>query len=136
MAFRVDVVVGGIRSLAAELKSHGEAINYDLIKAGYTRWDIGRTLGWRDFRDFLTWMPPTAESAWYRSRKPNSWWVTPDLQLLAGILYATEGANWQRGGGAGNQPKPVKFPEDRKVDVTGLDDLAQRRDRLRRKRGD
>lgn len=137
MAERVGHDFGGIRSLAAELKAHGGAINYDLItKAnGLTRADIGRRLSWADFRDFLTWQPPTAESAWYRARKPNSWWVTPQLQILAGILYAAEGANWQRGGGSGNQPKPINFPEDKPdPKIRSAHELSERRQRLRQRR--
>lgn len=128
---------GGIRSLLIELREHGEAINFDLISRGWTRADIGRSLTWRDFHHFLKWMPPVPDSAYYRSRKPNSWWVTPDLQLLAGILYATEGANWQRGGGQGKAPTPVKFPEDTKISMKDIDELNARKEavRNRRKRG-
>jgi hypothetical protein len=80
-------------------------------------------------------MPPSGESAYYRARKPNSWWVTPELQLLSGVLYAVEAANWQRGGCQGNAPKPVKFPVDKEVSVKDVDDLNARRDRVRRRRG-
>lgn len=34
--------------------------------------------------------------------------------LLAGILDLLAGANWQRGGGKGSRPKPVKRPGDTK----------------------
>ena len=70
----------------------------------------------------------------YRARKPQSWWVTPDLQILAGILYALEGANWQRGGGKGDKPRPMKFPEDRKAPLKDSTELARRRAMLKRKR--
>lgn len=89
---------------------------------------------WREFHHFLKWVPPTGESAYYRSKKPNSWWVSPELQLLAGILYAVEGANWQRGGCQGSAPKPVKFPEDRDLGVKSSDELAARRAAMKRRR--
>lgn len=135
MAGAVREVVGGIRSLLVELREHGEAINYDLMQRGWTRRDIGRTLTWTDFHNFLRWIPPTGESAYYRSKKPNSWWVTPELQILAGILYAVEAANWQRGGCQGSGPKPVKFPEDKEVLIKDADELAERKRRRREMTG-
>lgn len=134
MAGAVDSHVGGIRSLLIELREHGEAINFDLISRGWTRGDIGRGLTWRDLHNFLRWIPPVAESAYYRARKPNSWWVTPELQLLAGILYAGEGANWQRGGGQGKPPNPVKFPEDVEVSLKDSDELKARKEAVRNRR--
>ena len=132
MAGRVHAEPGGIRSLAAELKTHGGAINYDLIRAGWTRSDVGVRLSWADLRDFIQWLPPTGESAWFRSRKPNTWWVSPEIQMLSGILFALDGANWQRGGGQGAKPKPTKFPEEPKIGSIGsAKDLAERKERLR-----
>lgn len=124
-------VFGGIRSLLTELRAHGEAINFDLISSGWTRSDIGRRLTWTDFYHFIRWQPPTSDSAYYRSRKPNSWWVTPELQMLAGVLYAVEAANWQRGGCQGNAPKPVKFPVDKEEAIKDSDELNERRRRRR-----
>ena len=126
--------VGGIRGLLDELKAHGEAITHDLIRYGWLRTDVGRRMGWREFWHWLRWLPPTGECAYWRSKKPRSWWVTPDLQLLAGVLYAVEGANWQRGGGKGSPPKPVKFPEDREVPIKDLDELNARKDEIKRRR--
>lgn len=134
MANPIDGELGGIRSLLIELREHGEAINHDLISRGWTRADIGGRLTWRDLHQFLKWMPPVPESAYYRSRKPRSWWVTPQVQVLAGILYAVEGANWQRGGGQGKPPKPMKLPEDKDVSMDA-DDLQARKDMIRRRRG-
>ena len=134
MAHPVHRVFGGIRSLLIELKKHGEAITYDLMSRGWTRGDIGRRITWTELYHFLRWMPPVAESAYFRSRKPNSWWVTPELQLLAGILYAAEGANWQRGGCQGNQPKPVNFPTDKEETVFDAEDLKSRREAIRKRR--
>lgn len=54
--------------------------------------------------------------------------------MLAGVLYAVEGANWQRGGCQGTGPKPVKFPEDKEVQIKSSDELAARKDEIRRRR--
>jgi len=43
------------------------------------------------------------------------------------LLYAAQCANWQRGGGKGNEPQPVRFPEDRETKVRDQDDLAERK---------
>lgn len=72
------------------------------------------------------------DSAYHRSTHPKTWWITPEVQFLSGILYALEGANWQRGGGKGPQPKPTKFPSDRTFethiqDSDELNDLKRRR---------
>jgi hypothetical protein len=60
--------------------------------------------------------------------------VTPEIQMLAGLLYAAEGANWQRGGGQGTAPKPVKLPVDKEPDVKDAEDLASRKEALKRRR--
>lgn len=56
--------------------------------------------------------------------------------LLASILDVLAGANWQRGGGKGARPKPVKRPGDRRGEQhygTAIPiDLAK--ERLRRRR--
>jgi len=135
VAGAVHGVVGGIRSLIVELREHGEAINFDLMCRGWTRRDIGVRLSWRDFHHFLKWLPPTAESAYFRALRPKSWWVSPEMQLLAGIMYALEGANWQRGGGQGTAPKPMKFPDDKEPVLKDLDELRARKDAIRRRRG-
>jgi hypothetical protein len=57
-------------------------------------------------------LPPTADSAYFRALHPKSWWWTPQTDFLAEILAAVQGGNWQRGGGKGPQPQPVKRPAD------------------------
>lgn len=131
MAQPVNCFIGGIRSLLVELNKHGEAINFDLMAKGWTRRDIGRRLTWTDLYNFIRWQPPDGTSAYYRSRKPNSWWVTPELQVLAGVLYAVDAANWQRGGCQGNAPKPMKFPVDREEPIKDADELNERKRRRR-----
>jgi hypothetical protein len=132
---------GGIRSLLDLLNGeYGEAVQADLLKQSWCRWDLGRRLGWSDFRIIVNWLPPSVDSAYFRARKPNSWWKMPEHDLLAGILFAGEGANWQRGGCKGDKPKPVKFPEDRDVKVRDQADLADKRQaqsaHLKRRRAD
>lgn len=54
--------------------------------------------------------------------------------MLAGVLYAAEAANWQRGGCQGNAPKPIKFPQDHKdPGVKDVEELNAKRDRIRRR---
>ncbi|MFD0902328.1 hypothetical protein [Actinomadura sediminis] len=40
---------------------------------------------------------------------PAAEW-TDDTHLLAHLVDLTSGANWQRGGGKGSKPKPLKRP--------------------------
>jgi len=97
---------------------------------GYTRRDIGRRLSWGDVKDFIGWLPPTGDSALWRSRKPQSWWVTPEIRFLTNQIYVLELANWQRGGGKksrGKKPQPIKLPEDKDISVKSPDELADRR---------
>ena len=45
-------------------------------------------------------------------RQEAEYW-TADTHLLAAVLDALAGANWQRGGGKGGRPKPVRRPKIR-----------------------
>lgn len=141
MAVEVSGLTGGISGLQRFVTEHKGAISYDLqTRLGKSLWDVGRTLGWSDFRDFVENLPPNGyESALFRSTHPRSWWVTPEMKQFASIQYVLELANWQRGGGnKGDKPKPPKFPEDRPVDVKSREELAERRkanrEHLRRRR--
>lgn len=130
MAAEVAGVPGGISGLREFLKEHKGAINYDLQKTGRTVWDVGRTLGWADFKDFVEWLPPTGESALWRARKPQSWWVTPEIKFLTTAIHVLELANWQRGGGrkgGGVKPQPIRLPEDREVKIKDPETLAEKR---------
>lgn len=93
---------------------------------------VGLRLRWlEDGTDRLTWADVVAMT---REALPGSAvlrWVDPwdiDTHLLAGVLDALNGANWQRGGGKGAAPKPVPRPEDMRrtqaevVDETPDDD--------------
>lgn len=121
-------------SVLVELDDYGGAITADLLARGWTRSDLGRRISWPEFIEFLQWLPPVPETALFRAKKPKSWWVTPTHQLLAGVLYAVEGANWQRSGGKGQAPKPVDFPEDRKQSNLDAAGLAAKREAMKRRR--
>lgn len=115
MATKIVGELGGISGLREFLTEHKGAIEYDLNRNHWHLWDLGRTYGWGEFKSFIEWSPPVGESALWRSRKPRSWWVTPEIQFLASSRHVLELANWQRGGGkkAGPAPKPPKLPEDK-----------------------
>jgi hypothetical protein len=139
----VEHPVGGIPRLRRLLDGeHGGALLYDLNSRGWTRRDLGRRLSWPEFANFVTWLPQTEASAYFRARHPGSWWWTPEHDFLALILQATQGANWQRAGGKGNPPKRIEKPDDRPPRVGTSGELADRRTaynnelaRRRRKRG-
>ena len=71
---------------------------------------------------------------------PKSWWWQPDMDFLAAILNALQWGNWQRGGGKGDKPKPVKRPRDpsKKIPKSGkeLEQLKQVAKRRAVQRGD
>lgn len=54
-------------------------------------------------------LPPGALT-WQHVGSDNAWTVTD--HLLADAVDALNGANWQRGGGKGDAPKPVARPSD------------------------
>lgn len=81
-------------------------------------------------------LPPTGESAYFRSRYPRSWWWNPTHDFMASILLALQGANWQRGGGRGEKPKRIERPKDIPV-ATGIRsaaDLAARKEKLKKEK--
>jgi len=97
-----------------------------LLAHGWHLWDVGRRLGWTEFRSFINGLPPTGESAFYRARKPKSWWRTPEIDFLASILYTGQVANRQRAD-RGPWPKMVKLPEDHDPAVKTAEELAAKR---------
>lgn len=119
-----------MKSLLLLLKEHGGAINSDLMASGWRRRDIGRRLSWGDLRDFVEGLPPTGESALYRARYPQSWWVTPEVRFLAMVIHVLHLANWQRGGGKKSgspTPKPIELPVDRPLAVKTAEELKLKR---------
>jgi len=83
-----------------------------MTKAGLRLSDIGEVLPWTDLRDFISHLPPCEDTALYRAQYPKSWWWRPEFDFLAAMLNALQWANWQRGGGKGDKPKPIKRPKD------------------------
>lgn len=52
---------------------------------------------------------PAGSNLWLAvDSQAQSW--TLDTHLLASILHAVQGANWQRGGGKGKKPEPITRP--------------------------
>lgn len=129
MAGAFGEFVGGIAGLLALIDEHGGAIEFDLLARGWRLYDVGRRLAWCEFRRFVEHLPPTPDSALYRARHPNSWWWTPEIDFLSAILVTVQGANWQRGGGRGAQPKRVERPTDTPKKTATPDELAERKRR-------
>lgn len=126
MANQIRCEPGGISGLREFLAEHKEAVQADLLPHWHL-WDIGRRLGWDEFRAIVNWLPPTGDSALWRSRKPQSWWVTPEVRHLAGIQYALELRMWQASGSRSGKPKPPKFPEDHEARIKSGDTLDEKR---------
>ena len=106
-----------------------------MTKLGVRVDDIGPDFTWNDLRDFVSHLPPSGESALFRVQHPKSWWWTPEIEFIAAVLTATQWGNWQRGGGKGDKPKPVKRPKEKprarvKVDPRSAQDLAEKRRKL------
>lgn len=106
-----------------------------MTRLGVTLSDIGPGLSWPDFRDFVTNLPPTADSALYRARMPESWWWTPELDFLGAVVNAVQWGNWQRGGGRGDKPKqptrPMERPTRVQADPVTPDELKARKQALK-----
>ncbi|WP_094359905.1 hypothetical protein [Mycobacterium marinum] len=58
---------------------------------------------------------------------PFSWWWTAEHDFLSRILYTLQGANWQRAGGRGAEPRMVERPDDKPMYVRSKADLLARR---------
>jgi len=106
-----------------------------MTKLGIRIADIGPDFTWPDLRDFVSHLPPSGDSALFRAQHPKSWWWTPDIEFTAAVLTATQWGNWQRGGGRGDKPKPVKRPREKprtavRADPQSADDLAEKRRKL------
>lgn len=62
---------------------------------------------WRKFDALLSGLPPG--SAYIRAVRPELAW-NENEHLLAHIADLLAGGNWQRSGGKGQRPKPIKRP--------------------------
>lgn len=117
---------GGIEGLLALIRQHREAIQYDLLKDGLRlSWLGSRRLGWDDFAVWVKFLPASSQTV--QAAHGPSW--SPELHMLANIVDVLSWANWQRGGGKGSKPKPVKRPGDKNSQTFGravpIDDVRQ-----------
>ena len=88
-------------------------MRFDLLNRGYDIPDIGtERMPWDAFKAFVEWLPPVPETAFYRARYPESWNWSVNTELAALMLYALQGANWQRAGGEGPKPELITRPVD------------------------
>lgn len=101
---------GGIVGLLDVLDRHGEAIEHDLVCAGWTLDDVPGRLNWRALNRFVRQSAKQPGSAFARELAGDDagWGMTE--MLLASILDGVAAGNWQRGGGKGPRPKPVPRP--------------------------
>jgi len=107
---------GGIRGLSDELERHGEAIEHDLVMAGWTLDDVPERLNWRAFAAFVRHRAVDTTSALHRHLAGDDYHWGLREQLLAAVVDELRVANWQRaasGAKKGKQPprpKPIPRP--------------------------
>lgn len=107
---------GGIEALHRLIGEHRDAIHYDLLSAGLRLWQVGtRAFGWDDFAVWVKFTPTASQLA--MAVRGYQW--SPEMHRLTDIFEVLAAANWQRAGGKGGRPKPVKRPGDRKSDRLG-----------------
>lgn len=101
----MDRLVG----LLALIGEHHEALEADLSQFhGLRLAQVGtRALSWRRFQALVRHLPP--ESALWRAMDSPRQWGWSE-HMAAASLLALNAANWQRGGGKGAKPKPVRPP--------------------------
>jgi hypothetical protein len=105
---------GGIAGLLAELDEHGEAVEHDLVCAGWTLDDVPERLNWRAFRSFVMQDAQQPGSALRRTLIGDDHiWGLPE-QLLAAVVDAIQQGNWQRAASGAKRPpkrpKPIPRP--------------------------
>lgn len=101
---------GGIAGLARLLAEHGEAVEYELLCRGLRLRDLGtKRLTWRDLKVLVQYLPPANAIERARTGTDALWQL--EHQLLAAVVDALNGANWQRAGDSRAQrPEPVPRP--------------------------
>jgi len=114
---RVNGIDGGILGLLELVKKYREAIHYDLLPLGVYLRHVGtQRFGWDDFAIWVKFMPTSSQL--YQAVHGPQW--SPELHMLANIFDTLASGNWQRGGGKGPRPKPVKRPRvDKNVQTFG-----------------
>ena len=99
------------------------AVEAELIKVGLRlRWLCDGTdrLNWRDVQVVI--LEADQGSAIARCELGESAFWTVDTHLLAGVLDALNGANFQRSGGRGKKPSPVPRPGEKPTAEPARDD--------------
>ena len=99
------------------------AVEAELIKVGLRlRWLCDGTdrLNWRDVQVVI--LEADQSSAIARCELGESAFWTVDTHLLAGVLDALNGANFQRSGGRGKRPSPVPRPGEKSTAEPARDD--------------
>ena len=124
MAGSLEHRPGGILGLCRLINRHAEAIEYDLLMAGWSLDDLGYRLSWRDLYVLVKrWrlLPGTATS---EALTGQEMW-SPEGQLLAELVDLAAAGNWQRGGNK-HAPRPKRFPrpwEKTKAQKLGSDPI-------------
>jgi hypothetical protein len=116
MAGRLRGDGGGIFGLIDLLAEHGEAVEYDLIRAGLRLDDLGtERLSWRELKVVVR-NTPANESALRRAQSPeDSPWTATTL-LLAEAVDALRTLAWMKtkdGQKNRNRPQPIPRPGHR-----------------------
>lgn len=98
---------GGILGLYELIVQHREAITYDLLVQGFHLWQVGTpALSWLEFGVWFRFLP--SQSQTFQAIRGPQW--SAEMHRLTDVLETLMAANWQRGGGKGPKPKPVKRP--------------------------
>ena len=100
---------GGIAGLHRLLTEHGEAIDADLTRYyHHTLADLFTgDLTWRRLSALVRHLP--ADSALARAlARDDAPWLDPAATLLAAAVDELRAANWQRSGGRGPRPTPIR----------------------------
>lgn len=108
---------GGIRGLLEVLADHGEAVEHDLVCAGWTLDDVGPRLPWTALRSFIRQSARQRASALHREVVGDDYvWGLPE-QLIAAVVDAVQVGNWQRAAQGSKRkppkPKPIQRPGTR-----------------------
>ena len=101
------------------------AVEAELIKVGLRlRWLCDGTdrLNWRDVQVVI--LEADQGSAIARCELGESAFWTVDTHLLAGVLDALNGANFQRCGGRGKKPTPIPRPGEKPTAEPARDDSS------------
>lgn len=109
MAGELGCHTGGIAGLLDVIDEHREAVEYELIRAGYRLRDIPtEALNWRDLYVMVRQWQAEPGNAFSRSFHGYTLWTTGE-QLLAHAVDVLAIGNWQRQQKASAQ-KPKKIP--------------------------